>query len=104
MLLFIGWIRKTSTQLIDVAQLAPGPVIFQTLPRPVVPSPVQRLPDLSKASPFVPGTPEANGAVGLLALEPATPAQTGELESSETQPLGSGMTFQILAASPPSAM
>src|SRR4029077_11894399 len=56
----IGWIRKTSSQLIagvDV-QLAPGPVIFQTLPRPVVPSLAQRIPFLSKAMSLAPGRRE----------------------------------------------
>src|SRR4030095_2397871 len=65
--LFIGWMRKTSSQLtggVEV-QLAPGPVIFQTLPRPVVPSLTQRFPFLSKAIPLAPGTPLANGvAIG----------------------------------------
>ena len=57
----IGWMRNTSTQFTggEAAQLAPGLVIFQTLPWPVVPSPVQRLPRRSKANPLVPGTPEA---------------------------------------------
>ena len=42
----IGWMRNTSTQLTArwSVQLAPGLVIFQTLPWPVVPSLVQRLP------------------------------------------------------------
>src|ERR1700752_4574086 len=56
-----GWMRKTSSQLIagvDV-QLAPGPVIFQTLPRAVTPSLAQRFPFLSKAMLSAPGTPEA---------------------------------------------
>src|SRR5262245_34677115 len=62
-LLFIGWIRNTSSQLTGgvVAQLAPGPAIFQTLPKPVVPSPVQRFPRRSNATPLAPGTPVANG-------------------------------------------
>ena len=57
----IGWMRNTSSQLTAgvVAQLAPGLVIFQTLPWPVVPSLVQRLPRRSKANPLVPGTPVA---------------------------------------------
>jgi hypothetical protein len=39
--------------------------IFQILPKPVVPSPVQRFAFKSKASPFVPGTPFVNSvAVG----------------------------------------
>src|SRR6266478_4567289 len=50
----IGWMRKTSSQLTisgkagEEVQLASGPVIFQTLPWPVVPSPVQRFPCRSK--------------------------------------------------------
>src|SRR5437763_10119347 len=57
----IGCIRKTSSQLIGdgAVQLAPAPVILHTLPCPVVPSPVQRLPSRSNARPLVPGTPEA---------------------------------------------
>src|SRR5205085_5732975 len=35
----------------------PSGVTFQTRPRPVVPSPVQRLPSRSKARPLVPVTP-----------------------------------------------
>src|SRR5262249_4075552 len=62
-LLFIGWIRNTSSQLTGgvVEQLAPGPAIFQTLPKPVVLSPVQRFPRRSNATPLAPGTPVANG-------------------------------------------
>src|SRR5512140_3341376 len=58
--LAIGWIRNANWQLIGFGgvQLASGPVIFQTLPWPVVPSPVQRLPLRSKAMPLVPGTPD----------------------------------------------
>src|SRR4029077_8065897 len=67
----IGWMRNTSTQLTggEAVQLAPGPVIFQTLPWPVVPSPVQRFPCRSKATPLVPGTPAAKivASGGLLA-------------------------------------
>src|SRR5687768_2219423 len=43
----------------------PAGWILQTLPCPVVPSPVHRLPSRSKASPLVPGTPVAKAvAVG----------------------------------------
>src|SRR5712692_5979789 len=55
-----GCTRKTSTT-------APVGEILHTRPTPVVPSPVQRLPSRSKATPLVPGTPEANtDAVGGL--------------------------------------
>src|SRR5688572_6347811 len=63
----IGWMRKTSSQLTAGVELqfAPGPVIFQTLPRPVVPSLAQRFPFVSKASPLAPGVPVANGTVTI---------------------------------------
>src|SRR5262249_7831360 len=68
----IGWMRNTSSQFTGgvAVQLAPGLVIFQTLPWPVVPSPVHRLPRRSNANPFVPGTPCAKIAAvgGFLAL------------------------------------
>ena len=63
----IGWMRNTSSQLTGGGECSwlPGPVIFQTLPWPVVPSLTQRFPFLSKAIPLAPGTPRANGvAVG----------------------------------------
>ena len=54
----IGWIRKTSSQLNRMSrrlQLAPGPGSFsKPFPRPVVPSPVQRLPSLIESKPLVP--------------------------------------------------
>jgi len=102
--LFIGCMRKTSSQRSSVAQLAPGAVIFHTLPNPVVPSPVQRLPLLSKATPLVPGTKEANGLVGLLEVEIAMAVQTAEVESSEAQPVGSGDTFQTFPGDAVSAI
>src|SRR6266496_2179224 len=69
----IGCIRKTSWQLTigdGGVQLAPAPVIFHTLPWPVVPSPVQRLPSRSKATPLVPGMLDAKIVAfgGLLAF------------------------------------
>src|SRR6185503_3992627 len=56
----IGWIRNISLQPAKLGSHAPpARAIFQILPCPVVPSPVQRLPKRSKARPFVPGTPVA---------------------------------------------
>src|SRR6185312_1068175 len=84
--LAIGWMRNASTQPLNVGSHAP-PVdwIFQTRPWPVVPSPVQRLPSLSNARPFVPGTPVAKATArgGVTAF---------------------GVSFQTVAAGPPSAM
>jgi hypothetical protein len=78
--------RNASTQPLNVGSHAP-PVdwIFQTRPWPVVPSPVQRLPSLSNARPFVPGTPVAKATArgGVTAF---------------------GVSFQTVAAGPPSAM
>jgi|SRR6185369_10310525 hypothetical protein len=57
--------RNTSAHFTSApsAQSAPLPVIFHTRPWPVVPSPVQRFPFLSKAMPFVPGTWTANASL-----------------------------------------
>src|SRR3954468_22157000 len=78
--------RNASTQPANVGSQAP-PVdcTFHTRPRPVVPSPVQRLPSLSNASPFVPGTPASKATA-----REALPAL--------------GVIFQIGAPVPPSAM
>src|SRR5829696_6129582 len=59
----IGCTRNISVTVV------PKEFIFHTRPCPVVPSPVQRLPLRSKASPLVPGTPEAKTlAVGGVLL------------------------------------
>src|SRR6185369_5615250 len=51
----------------NISWATPVRSIIHTRPAPVVPSPVQRLPFQSKASPFVPGTPVAKSvAVGGL--------------------------------------
>src|SRR4026209_2469497 len=77
--------RNASTQPLNAGSHAP-PVesIFQTRPCPVVPSPVQRLPSLSNARPFVPGTPVAKATArgGVSAF---------------------GVSFQTVAAGPPPA-
>src|SRR3954464_14589247 len=78
--------RNASTQRANVGSQAPlVDCTFHTRPRPVVPSPVQRVPSLSNASPFVPGTPVAKATArgGVTAF---------------------GVSFQIVAAGPPSAM
>src|SRR3954467_4581681 len=77
--------RNASTQPRNAGSPAPrAGWILQTRPRPVVPSPVQRLPSPSNASPFVPGTPVANATArgGVTAF---------------------GVSLQTVAAGPPSA-
>src|ERR1043166_8749135 len=87
--LAMGWMRNASTQPAPVvAQLPPPEAIFQTLPIPVVPSPVQRLPSRSKANPFVPGTPVAKLDEFGIFLHNAL------VDSSEAHPTGSGLTFR----------
>src|SRR5258706_3815867 len=70
--------RNASTQPVKAgSQAPPVEAIFQTLPSPVTPSPVQRLPSRSKASPFVPGTPVAKAvAVGGVVAFGAVTFQT----------------------------
>src|ERR1041385_5372928 len=80
----IGWMRKTSAQFVSLPTVqSPPPVpIFQTRPWPVTPSPVQRLPARSNATPFAPGT--------ALACWVALAEVGQEAESSDAQPTASG--------------
>src|SRR3954470_18152703 len=78
--------RNASAQPLNAGSHAPpAGWILHTRPRPVVPSPVQRLPSPSNASPFVPGTPVAKATA------------TGGVTAF-------GVSFQTVAAGPPSAM
>ena len=79
---------------LDAQTPPPGPIL-QTRPWPVVPSPVNRLPSRSKASPFVPGIPVAKAAAR------GTAAHSGDVESSDGQPTECGVTLQTKPLMPP---